>query len=159
MSPGSRACIQNLKKHYSLFLTTQPRKYADLINCENCTGDHLRNSKNAHECYIVHDLQNSKYVHNGDVGKYYYDCNTTGQAEWCHNSVVADCSYMVGFSLFCRESKFCLYCDNCHGCHDCFGCVSLRKGEYCILNKQYSSEEYSVLVSKIIDHMKKTGEW
>jgi len=31
--------------------------------------------------------------------------------------------------------------------------------KYCILNKQYSKEEYEELVPKIIEHMQKTGEW
>ena len=40
-----------------------------------------------------------------------------------------------------------------------FGCVGLKKKQYCILNKQYTKEEYEVLVPKIIEHMKRTGEW
>jgi DNA-binding NarL/FixJ family response regulator len=42
---------------------------------------------------------------------------------------------------------------------DCFGCVGLQKKQYCILNKQYSKENYFGLKSKIIEHMQKTGEW
>ena len=44
-------------------------------------------------------------------------------------------------------------------CSDCFGCIGLKKGQYCILNKQYTKEEYEALVPQIIEHMKKTGEW
>jgi hypothetical protein len=35
----------------------------------------------------------------------------------------------------------------------------LAKKKYCILNKQYSLEEYKKLKEKIIEYMKKTGEW
>ena len=35
----------------------------------------------------------------------------------------------------------------------------MKRNEYCILNKQYSREEYELLVPKIIEHMNKTGEW
>ena len=34
-----------------------------------------------------------------------------------------------------------------------FGCSQIRKGKYCILNKQYTKEEYEQLVPKIIEHM------
>ena len=34
-----------------------------------------------------------------------------------------------------------------------FGCVGLRNKEYCILNKQYTKEEYEELVPKIIKQM------
>jgi hypothetical protein len=42
---------------------------------------------------------------------------------------------------------------------DCFGCFGLRQKQYCILNKAYAKEEYGFLKAKIIEHMKKTGEW
>ncbi|EKE29819.1 MAG: Caib/baif family protein [uncultured bacterium (gcode 4)] len=43
---------------------------------------------------------------------------------------------------------------------DCFWCVSLIHAEsYCILNKQYTREEYGEIMPKIIEHMKKNGEW
>ena len=106
----------------------------------------------------MNDMIGGKYFRNGDVAKHCYDCNMCGETEWCHNSLVADYSYMVGFSLFCRESKFCLYCDNCNSCDDCFGCMSLRKSQYSILNREYSKDAYMVLRERIIEHMKKTGE-
>ncbi len=42
---------------------------------------------------------------------------------------------------------------------DLFGCIGVKQGKFCILNKQYSEEEYKKLREKIIEHMKKTGEW
>lgn len=35
----------------------------------------------------------------------------------------------------------------------------MKRKKYCILNKQYTKEEYEALVPKIIEHMRKTGEW
>jgi hypothetical protein len=40
-----------------------------------------------------------------------------------------------------------------------FGCVGVKHKKYCILNKQYSKEEYEVLMPKVAEHMKNTGEW
>jgi hypothetical protein len=37
--------------------------------------------------------------------------------------------------------------------------VGLKDAEYCILNKQYTKEEYEDLVPRIIEHMESTGEW
>jgi len=37
--------------------------------------------------------------------------------------------------------------------------VGLKKDEYCILNKQYSSEDYEKKVAEIVENMKKSGEW
>jgi hypothetical protein len=44
-------------------------------------------------------------------------------------------------------------------CSHCFGCIGLKHQEYCILNKQYSKEEYEEILPKIVDHMRKTEEW
>ena len=38
-------------------------------------------------------------------------------------------------------------------CSDIFGCVGLRSTNYCILNKQYSKEEYKTMIPKVIAHM------
>ncbi|MDD5623546.1 MAG: hypothetical protein PHI23_02460, partial [Candidatus Peribacteraceae bacterium] len=35
----------------------------------------------------------------------------------------------------------------------------LQRKQYCIFNKQYSREEYEQLVPRIIEQMKKAGEW
>ena len=51
------------------------------------------------------------------------------------------------------------YCEACWNCNDLFGCISLQYGKYCILNKQYSKEDYFGLREKIVKHMKKTGEY
>ena len=51
------------------------------------------------------------------------------------------------------------YCDMCFSSSDCFGCFGVRQKGFCILNKQYTKDEYFKLKDKIIEHMKKTGEW
>ena len=45
------------------------------------------------------------------------------------------------------------YVDSCNDCGDAFGCVGARMKQYCILNHQYTKEEYEALVPKIIEHM------
>jgi hypothetical protein len=45
------------------------------------------------------------------------------------------------------------YCNSCPGARNCFGCFGLKKGEYSILNKKYSKEEYEELLPKIKQHM------
>jgi len=60
-------------------------------------------------------------------------------------------------SLFQSNNGF--YLDNCHNSTHLFGCIGLRNKQYCILNKQYTREEYEVLVPKIIEKMIVDGEW
>lgn len=36
----------------------------------------------------------------------------------------------------------CNYCHNCYNCYNCYMCVGLENKKYCILNEQYTKEEY-----------------
>jgi len=68
----------------------------------------------------------------------------------------------TSFSQFCSvcyDGSFLSYCDLCHNSNNLFGCVGLKKNEFCILNKQYSQQEYESLKEKLIEHMKQTGEY
>lgn len=49
-----------------------------------------------------------------------------------------------------QRIRYALYC---HGGKDLFGCIGLRSKQYCVLNQQYSKEEYEVLIPKVIAHM------
>ena len=73
---------------------------------------------------------------------------------------VGDNSYNIAFSQHCWETSNLLYCIGMvNNSKDCFGCVNLKGAQYCILNKQYTKDEYEKLVAKIIEHMQKTDEW
>ena len=69
----------------------------------------------------------------------------------------------LSFSLFCNltyHSNNLIYCDNCPGgASNSFGCVSLKKHQYCVLNKQYSAAAYQKLVTEIVDGMREAREW
>lgn len=75
--------------------------------------------------------------------------------------IVGEASSNLHFSLCIwantSDLLYCAYCIN--NVQDCFGCIGLRNARYCILNKQYTKQEYEVLVPRIIEHMRKTGEW
>ena len=51
------------------------------------------------------------------------------------------------------------YSEFCHSSRDVFGCIGLKNAQYCILNKQYSKEEYQSIRAEIIESMKIRGEW
>ncbi len=69
---------------------------------------------------------------------------------WSNGSIFS-CKLWTGVDVLYSELTF-------NG-ENLFGCVSMIKKKYCILNKQYSPEDYKAMKEKIIAHMKKTGEW
>src|SRR3989344_3024855 len=52
-----------------------------------------------------------------------------------------------------RQTRNSEYCVLNISSADCFGCVALKHKQYCILNKQYSEEEYKALRAKIVSQM------
>ena len=124
----------------------------------NSTGSHVFQSKNCKECFEVTGAEDCKYLAMmgnppikdcydvtswGDNQILCYECSVVGE-----NASNVRFSQEAGLGLYNTEySKLSLSGSN----H--FGCVSVKKGDYCILNKRYSEDEFKKLREKIIAHM------
>lgn len=139
-----------------------PRKFYFGHSNDAFSGDHIRNVRNSYHCFHCHELENVKYAdyfyktHNsmdvsiyGNNSEWLYNCLKTG--DQCSNNICCLCCW--------TGSSDNAYCHLVISTKNCFGCSGLRHKQYCILNKQYSAEEYAQLRGKIIAHMKSTGEW
>ena len=140
--------------------TSEFYKYANIQQSENCTWDAILSSKNCSHCFDIIDVEDSKYVYFTPHGRDSYDCTYTSPTwvEYCYEV----CSSMWNnfYTTFrCWEwykNFYSVWCDNCE---NIFWCTGLRNQKYCILNKQYTKEEYETLVPKIIEKMKEDWEW
>lgn len=139
-----------------------PRKYYQGSQNENFSGDHIINCKNTFASFDVTNLEDCKFDCWLHGSKNCYDCyawGNTGELGYenhlCGNNFydLMGCDSCWGIS----NLRYCRYCFS--GTKNCFGCVGLKKGEYCVLNKQYSQAEYDKLVSQIIQKMTNDGEW
>jgi hypothetical protein len=65
----------------------------------------------------------------------------------------------IRHSYFVFDCSDIEYSEQMMNSNDCFGCNGLRHKKYCILNKQYSKDQYASLRLRVIEHMKRTGEW
>lgn len=145
------------------FLRQLPKRYANVVSCEACVGDHLYHCKNVKSSFYSTGSEDFKYVSNVNYAKSSFDHDFWGDgSERVYECAeVGNDSYNLLFSVAtfnnCSNIFYCI--GACNGSHDCFGCVGIKKGEYCILNKQYSKSEYENLVSKIIEKMIADGEW
>ncbi len=139
-------------------------KSNDWHNNENVSGNYIWESKNiiawfdiqnCHDCKFVSNLENSKDCY--DVHGYgwefgmslIYEAHTAGNG-----------SYKTWFTncLF-QECKESYYSDICSDVSHVFWCAWLRNKQYCILNKQYTKEQYEELIPKIINKMIEDWEW
>ncbi len=155
--------IEELQKMGANFFLSQPHKYVIEEQNQNSSGDHLFNCKNAYECFDSIDLEDCRYCQKLSLGvKDSMDYNSWGnKCELIYQCCsVGDNCNNVKFCSNCQSNiNDCEYCAECFSISNCFGCVGLKRKKYCILNKQYSKEEYEQLIPKIKEHMMKTGEY
>ena len=132
-----------------------------IVNCENSSGNNLYDCKNCHHCFDVSWALDCKYCYwfiptasdCYDVHVFWDKLTRSIELEvwWTNSDMVAysihtnSCSH-IHFNHFATHSSH------------LFGCIWLRNKSYCILNKQYTKEEYNILVPKIIQHMQQTWE-
>ncbi|MBI5220714.1 MAG: hypothetical protein HY978_02680 [Candidatus Liptonbacteria bacterium] len=135
-----------------------PVKFIQGLQNARVSGDYIYNSKNTHASWRVHGAEDCKFCFNllsGPV-KDCYDYSNWGQgSELLYECLVCgDQTYNLKFCWNCLGgAKNIQYSIFCPGASNVFGCVGIRKTEYCILNKQYSKEEYEKLVPKLIEFM------
>jgi hypothetical protein len=130
-----------------------PRKFANFRNSVNCIGDYLFNCKNLRDCFSVQRGENCRWDENSDTPKDSYDLSVGGELEQCYEGITPDHSYRGRFAIFSWKNTDVAYVDGCHSSRNLFGCTGLKNADYCILNKEYSKEEYEALIPRIKAHM------
>ena len=151
--------LDEIKKKFEQVKAKSPRRFMQMAQVENVSGDHVYNSKNTFHSFFADRCEDCAYCAQVVDLKDCYDNNFTEENELCYEYLGMYATKNVFFSLFCRHAYDVLYSEHCVNTKNCFGCSNLRDAEYCILNKQYTKEEYEELKGRIIEHMKETGEW
>ncbi|MCF7833735.1 MAG: hypothetical protein K9L98_00420 [Candidatus Pacebacteria bacterium] len=150
----NRESLKSLEKQAREVWSKYPLKYIHGLKNIDVMGDYTNNSKNSSFVFDSNSVEDSKFLNFGSKIKDSQDAYVLVDGSELCNEIVsgitlsnAKCSYCVwvGFNIS--------YSDTCENSNNLFGCVGVRKGEYCILNKKYSKEEYEQLVEKIIKHM------
>ncbi|MBI2464128.1 hypothetical protein HYV57_04175 [Candidatus Peregrinibacteria bacterium] len=147
-------------RDFQKLLTKRVVKYAHIVNSEECSGDYIKNSKNCTLCFDVAESQDLSNVIFANIAKDCFRCSLLGDnAELSYNSISNFNSYYDIGSFFVIDSSNIEYCDFILNSQHLFGCVGLKRKKYSILNKSYSEADYKVLRARIIDHMKRAGEF
>ncbi len=148
-------------RDYDNFLKQFPVLSAEMTRNENCYWVLVSNSKNCSFVYSIVAGEDCKYSYDS---AYLVDCMDIDIAGngINHSLEVINCFWCT--NIFFSESVFensrdVFYSLNCaNNSSNLFGCIGLTNKQYCILNKQYTKEEYEQLVPKIIKHMQKNWE-
>ena len=123
------------------------------------SGNHIYNAHNVHYSFDIKSGENSKFCFTVRKAIDSYDLSFTGEAEECYQALtMLDSNKVIG-SQQIVDSHDIYYSEHCYNCDNLVGCYGLRKKSYCILNKQYSKEEYEKIKNQIINQLKERKEW
>ncbi len=156
---GSYESVQALKKRFAELVKNEVVHRENFnLKTYNSSGNYLMDVKDCNNCNTLNDSEDCRNCLRGFKLKSCIDLSGCWISELLGNCCKCHDSYALKYSVgsFSRYSE---YIDLCIECEYCFGCIGLKKKKYCILNKQYTKEEYEVLKNKIIEDMKKRGEY
>jgi len=148
----------SIQKEAREFWKKFPKKYYFGVQNLKVTGDYIEHSKNSKNCFGVANLEDSKFcsfVSNGPV-KTTYDFTHYGDnielINECLQSGDGIYNIKCGWGVWSNSNNV-NYSITVPGVSYVFGCVGIKKKQYCILNKQYTKDEYEELLPRIIKHM------
>ena len=155
---GSRATLEMLKPQIADVWKQGLYKYMHEKQSEDISGDYIYNSRNVKKSWIVQEGWNVKYSQYLVAGgtKDSYDFTQFGDKAELHYEILQGGAggSRVRFSWFVpNENQNIDYCMQVMTSHDMFGCIGMRKKQYCILNKEYTEEEYVKLRAEIMKQM------
>ena len=151
--------LKEISNRIRQFWMNFPVKYFQGIKNHGCTGEYISNSKNVKNSYLIRGGENLKYVQYGQVpvlrdcmdmivggnnSELIYEATTCGwnssQIRFCYECW--DGGIDFEYSMFCGKKA-----------NHTFGSISVKSGDYVILNKRYSREEFYKLRDEIRKHM------
>lgn len=156
--------VESIRKRAEEFFLSQPVKATRGERNEDVVGDNIYDSKDVYTCFESGDLRDCRYCTVCIMGA--RDCMDVhiwgDKLELSYDSCVVGLNVrnvMGGYYISegCDGIYYSMYCSRSSS--NLFGCIGLRHKKNCVMNKQYSKEEYEELVPRIIEHMKSHGEY
>lgn len=148
-----------LRRTRDALMSPHPRRASTQEKTEECTGDYVFESSRCTSSFQVFLSQDCRFLQDADSTHDSMDTYHAGWSRLLYETYSPVRLHSAAFSTQCWDGSNVYYCDTCQSCTDCFGCVALKHGRYCILNKQYTKEEYERLVPVIIGTMRRDGHW
>jgi len=156
MKLGTWSGLLLARKKSEEFWQKSPVKYMHGVQVSHSFGDYLYNGTEFFNCFFVGNAQNLRYCQSViyPPNRDSMDVTSSEGTELAYETFCCgNGSQKTLSTVECSNISDSCYSINCRQVTNLFGCVALRSKSYCILNKQYTKEEYLELLPKIKKHM------
>lgn len=150
---------ENTRRLAATFIATVPHPPTLQVNNEECVGDMLRMSKGVHMGFSMSSATSSSFLFESSRSSWASDCDSVYTSELVLSCVACDTLYHCAFLENCYGCSDVYYSARCVNSKNLLLCVGLYRKEYCILNKQYSREEYERIAPGVIGKLVGHGLW
>lgn len=156
---------KGLSEAKRIFAEDMPRRFPVRafyqIQSEDCVGSMIVECKNLRSCFFAtlcedctYGVQVDNTFHAADMDYMGYD-----RSERVYQTIGCQGLFDCLCCNACWHGSGLRYCQSSFSCHDCIGCISLQQKKHCILNREYSEEEYRRIASSIEASMRRDGTW
>ncbi len=167
---GNSKSIASVSQEFQKQKNHTARVGLKMVNCEDSIGNNLTNCNNTILCEDSQWCMNTRYSqrmiayagneNNMDISSRWGNMNKCYELNCCGTDQNTTASGLLfGSYLFWWVSDSCYTVNVPFNVKNVIASTDIANKQYCILNKQYSKEEYGELAPKVIQHMMRTGEW
>lgn len=153
---GSYSQIESLKREYKELKNQTIRKGDTCISTANSAGAFLLECNNTSRSFFARLCENLKFGSFCNKTRDTYDVYAGSSNELNYENAGVGHTANVITSHQTTEASNISYSGYCDYVQNIFGCIGLQNKSYCILNKQYTKEEYEKLIPQIIKSMNDT---
>ena len=161
ISPLSRSMLSECENKFWELVKAEPMNASRNMGSTGVSGVNI---KRCQDLFDAIDSENTQHVRHVDSVNDHKDSMDVlfsgGNSSMIYGTTnIGSSSGGVRFSVsskFCTNSEFVFNSKNISNCFMCFG---LQNKSYCILNKQYTEEEYYPLVDALKSEMLRRGEY
>ncbi len=147
------------EKFYQEVIVKNPHRATYQLNSENAIGDYITNSKDVVMGFDIEKSESITHTWGAEYAKDVLDGSFIYYGERCYEQVSNSHSSNILFSFNAinavHDALYSIIL--CNNAGPAFGCISLNHQSHCILNKQYSKEDYERKMSEILEHMSVKG--
>jgi hypothetical protein len=152
---GNRKLLkESLEQFKKIYKTQAIHRFADIQKSYNSIGNNIFECKNVSDCFDSKRIEDCQHITYGGFLKDCGDIYAVMKSELCYEGFSVSGDFNCKSMIYCGDGENVQYSNHVIGCKNLFGCDSLRKKSFCILNKQYSKEEYEKITESIIKELR-----